>query len=362
MFRKTRCSSLLIPNKYQSGRGYESYDRLLEAAQSRAAVVAARMQKKMKYCDLHCDALTVEGAPCVTKENLQKGDCLMQCFAAFVSAREGRFSACNRLIDGFYDLCAKQGYRPVTRAGELDWGAVNALLTVEEGGAVEGEIEKLEFLFRRGVRMMTLTWNYENEIGYPAFFDYENVAIGRASQQVRNAAGGLKKFGFEAVERMFSLGMIPDVSHGSDLLVTDVAAVARAANKPFVASHSGAASAFYHARNLTDEGIKAIADSGGVVGLDFCADFLSNDVSEEGQRAAMLAHAKAIVNAGGEEVLAIGSDFDGIPQNAYQKSPADVARLFIEFTKFFGFSAAEKFARKNFLRVLCAYDCWTKEK
>ena len=57
------------------------------------------------------------------------------------------------------------------------------------------------------------------------------------------------------------------------------------------------------------------------------------------------------MNAGGEEVLAIGSDFDGIPENPYVKNPADVPKLLEELSREFGCAAAEKFAYKNFLRV-----------
>ena len=143
--------------------------------------------------------------------------------------------------------------------------------------------------------------------------------------------------------------MIVDVSHGSDALVRDVKEVLH--DTPFVASHSDAASVFDCPRNLRDEEIRTIAESGGVIGLNFCADFLSEDKSKEGQRAAALAHAKAILNAGGEDVLALGSDFDGIPENAFLRSPADVPQLLADFEKAFGARVTEKIAKDNFLRV-----------
>ena len=271
----------------------------------------------------------------------------MQCFAAFVSARENRFRQAASLADSFYAFCEREKIKPVTKAGEISAG-VNALLTVEEGGAIEGSLEKLVYLYERGVRMMTLTWNYENEIGYPAFPDYEGLLAGKRSFAEREVERGLKPFGFECVEKMNELGMIIDVSHGSDKLVKDVAASSK---KPFIASHSGARSALNCARNLTDEGIKMIAESGGVVGLYFCADFLSPDLSEEGQREALLRHARAIVNAGGEGCLAIGSDFDGIPENPYLKNPSVVPDFLKLLSGEFGEGRAEKFAYKNFLRV-----------
>lgn len=301
----------------------------------------------MRYVDLHADTLNPEGEIQVNKERLEKGGCVLQCFAAFVSARKNRFRQAESLADSFYAFCEREQINPVQDADLLE--GVNALLTVEDGGAIEGSLQKLEVLYERGVRMMTLTWNYENEIGYPAFPDYEGLLQGKRSFVERETERGLKPFGFECVERMNDLNMIVDVSHGSDQLVRDVAA---ASKRPFVASHSGARSAFDCARNLTDEGIKLIADSGGVVGLYFCADFLSADSGREGQREALVRHARAMINAGGEDALAIGSDFDGIPENAYMQNPAVMPDFLSLLADEFGERVTEKIANGNFLRVL----------
>ena len=296
---------------------------------------------------MHADTLTAEGELQISKERLEQGGCVLQCLAAFVSSRTGRFRQAKLLADSFYEFCEKENIHPVTDANLL--AGVNAMLTVEEGGAIEGDLQKLEYLHSRGVKMMTLTWNYENEIGYPAFPDYEGLLKGKCPFTRREAERGLKSFGFECVERMNELGMIVDVSHGSDQLLKDVASATR---KPFVASHSGARSAYDTARNLTDEGIGLIAKSGGVVGLYFCADFLSNDISAEGQRAALLRHARAIINAGGEDCLCIGSDFDGIPENPYLKNPSYVPDFLALLADEFGERITEKIASGNFLRVL----------
>lgn len=308
----------------------------------------------MKYCDLHCDALTNEGILQVTGPRLKEGGCLLQCFAAFVSAREGRFSSALFLTEKFRALCEAEGFQVVRRVSELNGDKINALLTVEEGGAAEGDTEKLRQLFGCGVRMLGLTWNYPNEMGYPCFPDYEGLLAGRRSLAERERERGLTPFGFECVSVMAELGMIVDVSHGSDRLFYDVAGECKRLGKPFVASHSGADSVYCCARNLQDGQIKALADCGGAVGLDFCADFLSSEHTREGQRQAILAHARAIVNAGGEDVLAIGSDFDGIPENAYLRHPADMPLLLRDFEREFGTRVTEKIAYGNFLRVLRA--------
>lgn len=305
----------------------------------------------MKYCDLHCDVLTQTGTRQITAERLRSGNCLLQCFAAFISERENRFARANELIDKFEALCESEGYYPIKTAKDLKQDAVNALLTVEEGGAIEGDLKKLDALYARGVRMMTLVWNYPNEIGFPNFPNYVGLLEGKSTLREREAKRGLTAFGRETVSRMMERRMLVDVSHGSDKLFYDVADISRKKGVPFVASHSGAQSVHDCARNLTDDEIGTLADCGGVVGLDFCADFLSDDTSAEGQRAALLAHARAIVNAGGEETLALGSDFDGIPENAFMKNPACVPRLLDDFSHEFGSSVAEKIASKNFLRL-----------
>ena len=336
----------MTPKKEENGHYY-----LHQAAARRAAHSEAVLQG-MKYIDLHCDALTSEGVLQVTGEKLHRGGCLLQCFAAYVSAREGRYASALALCDRFDEMCEGEGYHVVRRALDIAEGAVNAMLTVEEGGAIEGDLIKLKTLYSRGVRMMTLTWNYPNEIGYPNFPDYEGLKTGRVPFAVRETERGLTPFGFEAAACMQELGIMIDVSHGSDRLFFDVAHLSKTSGIPFVASHSGADAVHAISRNLTDEQIKTLADCGGVVGLDFCADFLSSDTGEEGQKRAILAHAKHILDMGGEDVLALGSDFDGIPENAYMKDAARMPELLLEFERMFGARITEKIVRKNAERVL----------
>ena len=306
----------------------------------------------MKYCDLHCDALTkTEGAFQVTGDLLRTGGCALQCFAAFLPETEGRFRRALQLCEKFGAMCEREGYLPAVSASDLREGNVCAMLTVEGGGAVEGELGKLEELYRRGVRLMTLTWNFPNEIGFPAFPDYRGLSLGHGTAKERETVRGLTGFGRQCVERMGELGMIVDVSHGSDALFFDVAAWSRRRGIPFVASHSAADAVHCCARNLTDAQIRTLADCGGVVGLCFCAAFLSDDAGAAAQRKALLAHARHILRIGGEDVLALGSDFDGIPQNAYMQNAAMTPALLSEFAAAFGERTAEKIAFANFERV-----------
>ena len=87
---------------------------------------------------------------------------------------------------------------------------MSALLTLEEGGVIGGSIDRLHEFHEEGVRLITLTWNYENEIGYPNIID---TVTGRCEPETER---GLKPCGIEIVKEMERLGMIIDVSHLGD--------------------------------------------------------------------------------------------------------------------------------------------------
>ena len=171
---------------------------------------------------------------------------------------------------------------------------IGAFLTVEEGGILNGRMERLEELKKQGVSLMTILWNYENCIGYPN------------SRDRKEMASGLKPFGIEVVERMGELGMIVDVSHASDGTSSDVLKYAKG---PVVASHSNCRAVCNHPRNLSDDMIRRLAEKGGVAGLNFYGCFL--DGSNESRMDAMVEHLKHMVKVGGSEFPAIGTDFDG---------------------------------------------------
>ena len=150
--------------------------------------------------------------------------------------------------------------------------------------------------------MMTLTWNYPNELAYPAS-PQEGTADRRDSL-------GLTETGREFVAEMERLGVILDVSHLSDEGFWEAL---RITEKPFAASHSNSRGLCGHRRNLTDEMIRAIGERGGVIGLNFCEKFIRE--KEEDLLTCLAAHARRITDVGGMEVLGLGSDFDGIPVN-----------------------------------------------
>lgn len=197
-------------------------------------------------------------------------------------------------------------------------GKISAFLTVEEGGVLCGEIGRLDALYDKGIRLMTLMWNYENCIGHP------NSRDGSAMRR------GLKPFGIETVRRMEELGMIVDVSHASDGTFWDVLKYSR---KPVAASHSNCRALCNHPRNLSDEMIRSLAETGGVAGVNFYGAFLGTgkmaeaDTAQDDSRIdAMAAHILHMIRVGGSGFPAIGTDFDGFDAKGVLEIP-DVSKM-----------------------------------
>lgn len=307
----------------------------------------------MRIIDLHCDTiwqLTADKGASLRKNNysvdaekLRQADSLAQFFALYIDRQETQdpLATCLQMADRFYEELAKNE-DILNFAGSYDEflsnsraGKISAFLTVEEGGVLKGYLTNLTLLYEWGVRLITLTWNYPNEIGYP-------------NHEWQHQHAGLTEFGTEVVAEMNRLGMIIDVSHLSDQGFYDVAALS---TKPFVASHSNARHVWQHPRNLTDEMIKLLANKGGVIGINFERSFLGDgDIS---MVADMLKHLQHIVNIGGIECAAIGSDFDGIEPKLEISDIGQIAKL-VKGMEQCGFTTTdiEKICAQNALRVI----------
>lgn len=271
----------------------------------------------MPFADLHCDTISRllhqqrEGQPTTLRQGeplevnltkLRHSGYLLQNFALFVDLHAPHTQATSpwaelqALARCYWQEVERNRdwLHPVLSAKDLDRakaaGKLAAVLTVEEGGVCQGDLSRLGTLHRLGVRMLTLTWNYENELAHP-----------------NGQQGGLTETGFSFLAEMERLGMIPDVSHLGDQGFWDVC---HQANRPFVASHSSCRALYPHRRNLTDEMIRAIGARGGLVGVNFYAGFLDGGpITRTGD---ILRHLRHIIDVGGLEAAALGSDFDGI--------------------------------------------------
>lgn len=309
----------------------------------------------MSIIDLHCDTIyhLVDNKEMRLKKNdiaidiekLKSAGSLAQFFALFITLEEHDkpFNRAMDMLNKFYEEINENSHDIKIAKSYNDLidnernGKISAFLTIEEGEAFEGSIKKLRNFYDLGVRLVTLTWNHENSIGYP---NCKKEFMDR----------GLKTFGLEAVEEMSKLGIIIDVSHLSDGGFFDVA---KFSTKPFVASHSNSRAMCNHSRNLTDEMIKILSEKGGTMGINFEKSFLIEDGSVSSVEH-MMRHIKHIYNVGGIDVISVGSDFDGInPSNLEIGSMADMHKL-TNALESNGFKPADidKILYKNALRVI----------
>ncbi len=334
----------------------------------------------MKVIDMHCDTISRllnlqdEGSKETLRQNtghldllrMKQGGYLLQNFALFVELDRDQdpWERVCRLYRLYREELKKNSdlIAPVLRFSDIEKnrseGKLSAMLTVEEGAVCGGDIQKLRQLYDMGVRMLTLTWNFPNELGYPNF-DRELGKHARESQSAFEAyfhtpdeKNGLTGRGREFVAEMEKLGMIPDVSHLSDAGFYDVLEVTK---KPFVASHSDARAVSPCVRNLTDDMIRKLAERGGVMGLNYCADFLEEVPFGEknpGTIEAVVRHARYIADVGGIEVIGLGSDFDGIDTHEELPGVQSMEKLWCALQRA-GFTEGQldKIFYENVLRV-----------
>ncbi len=166
------------------------------------------------------------------------------------------------------------------------------ILAVEDARLLAGQLTRLDMLYDCGVRFLTLTWSGKTCIGGSHDTDAPLTDFGRA-----------------AVNRCFSLGIVPDISHASRQVTAEVLAMAKDAKRPVIATHSNAFACRQHTRNLTDAEFRAVAESGGVVGISLAPEHLANDVCGIKN---VVSHIRHYLSLGGESALCLGCDFDGI--------------------------------------------------
>ncbi len=304
----------------------------------------------MYIFDLHCDTLhKFYENPCYNfKSNnghisecaLHLGGYLAQCFAIFLPPqipRCSQYSFFRNQYTSFLRISVGNIKAAKTKRdihSNLKKGKISSVLTVENADFLNGDFKKLKILENLGVKFLGLCWNNENCIAVPN------------SAEPKNDALPLKKFGLELIYRLNSSPIITDVSHLNSGGFADVAAIS---NKPFVASHSACRAIFDHPRNLTDNEIRLIANSGGIVGLNFYSRFLNG--SDKTEFSDIIRHYRHLMKVGGESVAAIGTDFDGMDCTLPVKTAADMPYLADSLIKEFGFSVAEKICYKNALRL-----------
>lgn len=350
--------------------------------------------------DMHCDTISsilnrdmdVEAGKesegiCLRKnemhidlERMKAGGYMCQCFALFTFLKKpqvaegGAFNYLLRMNEVWdREISANSDLiRPAVSVKNIEenfrGGFISAVKTVEEGGVFEGKIENLKAMYDRGMRMATLTWNFENELAFPNNVVWEDVdgnmhsgmnepIPGFHDPSVRNLRfvpdkeRGLKPCGRDFVKAMEEMGIVIDVSHLNDAGIADILNLVRR-DTPVIASHSNARAVTGHARNLTDEFLKNIAAHGGVCGINFAADFLNSRGDNKALISDMTAHMKHMKKVAGVDVIGLGSDHDGI-SNELESGGCDGMQLIADAMSKEGFSdeEIEKVFHKNVLRV-----------
>lgn len=303
---------------------------------------------EMKYFDLHCDTAT----ECFDKglelyqNNLQlsieKGKNLeqwVQVYAIWMND-ELRGEAAYERFCKVYDyllvqlkkneemiqLCTKGDEIQVA----LNKGKQVALLAVEGSAALGGRLERVEDLYHKGIRFMTLTWNGTCEVGDGCMLE---------------KAGGLTEFGKAVISEMDRVGMVIDVSHLSDKGFLDVASLS---NRPFIATHSNSRTICPHPRNLSDEAFKMIVERKGLVGMNFYPMFISGTTKASIKE--LLPHISHFLDLGGEDVIALGSDFDGAAMPMDLNHIGEIGHLYNQLTETYGKRISNKICFDNALK------------
>ncbi|WP_069997519.1 dipeptidase [Cellulosilyticum sp. I15G10I2] len=302
----------------------------------------------MPVIDLHCDTidrLYTEKSSLLTNEyhvdlsKLKTGDYIAQWFALFIDTHLTTKPLMELIYEMYgYFMCEIKSnsdhiafatsfkeYTEIKSARKIA-----AFLSLEEGQVIGGDIDNLQKLCDLGIRMMTLTWNYENELGAPHFSDK-----------------GLTEFGKKVVNYLNDSPILIDISHLSELALKEVCEIYK---KPIIASHCNARSICNHSRNLSDEMIKRIANSGGVVGINLYGLFL--DGTHKSTIPAIIDHIGHFYQLGGEDILALGTDFDGMNCDLEVCNAGDMGKLINTLVKLYPQSVIDKLTYKNAERII----------
>lgn len=286
----------------------------------------------MLIFDCHCDTLgkwtDKEKDTHVNPRDMRNG--YIQVFAAFSGTGYDKWGRVKSLIKTYENLLGFKKIKFREDFENLSCG-INSMLSIEGGECIEDKMERLDELYKMGVRIFSLTWNHNNLIAGAAM----------------DLDMGLTRFGIEVIKRAEKLGITVDLSHAGEKSFYQTLEISE---KPLVLSHSNSKAVCPHKRNITDAQFLALIKNKGCVGINFYPPFLSeNKASIED----VIRHIDHFLSLGGEENVGIGTDFDGI-----ESLPDGICKvrgiytLCEKLTAIYGDNVSEKIMGKNFLRVL----------
>ena len=246
----------------------------------------------MRYSDLHCDTVSrafkenksfIDGDLQINMQKLNNIEKYRQYFALWLSDEqrgEAAFSLCKKMLD-YYE----REIKPVISKCP----GISAHLSIENASALGGEIGNVACFGSRGVEMMSLTWNGENELASGV-----------------NAKGGLKSFGRQVIKEMVRYDMTLDVSHLNERGFYEVCLID---SIKVVATHSNCYDICPHRRNLKKWQVKELISRDGLIGLNFYPIFLGTGKFDVFSK--IRDNIEYLLSLGGEDCIAFGSDFDG---------------------------------------------------
>lgn len=244
-----------------------------------------RIHKKAILIDTHNDFLTkvmlynfsldadLKGKTHSDLSRFKTGGLDVQFFSVWSDGNQkSPYAFANRQIDSL-DAVIKRNPDKIVKAGTVKEilkvvkeNKIAALIGLEGGHQIENSLENLDFLYKRGTRYITITWNNSTDWATSAFDEETNPAF---------KGKGLSDFGKKVVEHMNKIGMLVDVSHVGEKTFWDIM---ETTTKPIIASHSSVYALCPFRRNLKDEQIKAIARNHGVIQINFNSGFIDSTV------------------------------------------------------------------------------------
>jgi len=355
--------------------------------------------RDIQFCDLHCDTamLLLNGQSLNSQSTqvnipfLKEANVALQLFACYLPPsipHKKRSAVILKMLD---NLKQELQINSDTISPCLDFSSVKnvlnnkqigAVLTIENGMALENDLRNLELYYDEGIRLLTIVHAESHE-----------WAI--SSNDKNPQFNGLNAFGEKVIAAMNEMGMIIDLSHAHD---GTVAKVLKLTKKPVIATHSGVYSLCSVQRNLKENHIKGIADSGGMIGINFFPGFLDDNymktlnadagnlfdqLSKSERRAGddivkiagmyddfrrefqqnisridvpvdrIIDHVDYVINLVGDDFVGFGSDFDGVPDLPQGIEDCRGFTLIRDKLIERGYSreTLEKICYKNFLRV-----------
>ena len=214
---------------------------------------------------------------------------------------------------------------------------ISIILHIEGAEAIDKNFDSLENLHSKGLRSLGIVWSRSNDFAHGVPFSFPNTP---------NIGLGLTKLGKELIKKCNEMKILIDLSHLNEKGFWDVV---KLSHQPLMATHSNVHKLCNHSRNLTNNQLKAIKESNGIVGLNFVTGFLRSDgqMNENTDLEIILKHLDHLIENLGEEKVAIGSDFDGAIMPTKIKNLSGVINL-INFMKKNGYD--EKLIKKIFFK------------